>query len=283
MMLRSIRPAFRRMLAALVCMAAALASGCLPEPPPPPTPEPTATATIIPTATPTIVWFPPTVTPTPAPTRLIEPTPDVRPPLGEVLLREPFTDTSQWQTARTEAGSAAYGKGELTLAVSKERGLVMSLRKAPQLTNFYLEVDAQPSLCRGSDAYGLLLRAESGQDFYRLLANCAGEVRLERVKNSQMVVLQDWTPSGQVQPGGFMPLRMGVAAQGAELQLFINGVYQFGVRDPVFTQGVVGVVARASGEPPLTVNFSNMVVYEIGAQPLQTPSPTGATPSPTAR
>jgi hypothetical protein len=283
MLPRPIRLAFRGMLAALLCTAAVLASGCLPEPPPSPTPEPSATATVTPTPTPTIVWFPPTVTPTPAPTRLVEPTPDVRPSLGDVLLREPFTDKTQWQTARTEAGSAAYGNNELTLAVSKERGLVMSLRKAPQLTNFYLELDAQPSLCRGSDAYGLLLRAETGQDFYRFLANCAGEVRMERVKNSQMVVLQDWMPSGQVQPGGFLPLRIGVAAQGQDLQLFINGVYQFGVRDPVFTQGVVGVVARSSGDTPLTVNFSNMMVYEIDAAPVPTPGPTIVAPSPTPR
>lgn len=246
----------------MVCL---LLNACLPEVTPTPDPLPTATGTATPTITATIVWFPPTATFTPAPTVQVEPTPDLRPALGEVILTDDFNDTSQWLTSRNASGSVAYGKNELTLAVAQAKGSLLSLRKTPQLHDFYAEIDALPSLCRGSDAYGMLVRAASGEDFYRILLNCAGQVRVERVKNSKNVLLYDWAASGQLQPGGLMRARLGVAAQGDELNIYVNDAYQFSVKDPVFSSGVIGVFARAAGETPLTVSFSNLVVHDLSA------------------
>ncbi len=258
----------------MVClMLPALASACLPTPTPTPTATPTATATITPTTTATVIWFPPTVTFTPLPTRPVEPTVDTRPSFGDELFNDPFNDTSLWQTTRTAAGSVAYGKGELTLAVSQPQGSLLSLRKAPQLSNFYLEVSVQPSLCRGSDAFGLLIRAASAADYYRLLLNCNGQMRMERIMNSRTTPLNEWVTSGQLLPGGMLQTRLGVAAQGQELSVFVNDVFQFSVKDPVFESGAAGVFARSAGETPLTVNFSDMVVYEIGARPPATVTP----------
>lgn len=259
-------------------------SACLPEPPPVPTPEPTATATITPTITATVIWFPATPTFTAVPTRPVEPTLDARPVLGDLLFEDPFTDTALWLTSRSAAGSVAYGREELTLAVSQSKGSLLSLRKSPQMNNFYLEVDAQPSLCRANDAYGLLLRSASAQDYYRLAINCSGQLRMERVKNSRMLPIYDWTTSGQLQPGGMLRSRLGIAAQGPELRVFIDGVYQFSVKDPVFASGVVGVFARAAGDTPLTVSFSKMTAYSLApAQPQRatvTPAPSmPATPT----
>lgn len=271
-MMRRLRSGWRQ----IACLLPLLVSACLPAPTPAATPTATASATITPTVTTTVVWFPATATNTPLPTRAIEPTVDARPALGEVLFREPFTNKTLWQTSRTAAGSVAYGKEELTLAVAEPRVSLLSLRKSPQLYNFYLEVDAQPSLCRGEDSFGLLLRASSSQDYYRLLLACDGKVRMDRIINGRSTPLQDWLTSGQLLPGGMFSTRIGVSAQGQELSVFINGEFAFAVKDPVHESGVVGVFARSAGDTPLTVNFSNMVVYEIaaGQQPSRTPAPT---------
>lgn len=250
------------------CMAL-LVSACLPEVETPLPPTVTPTVTLTPTTTATIVWFPPTATYTPMPTRMVEPTQDLRPPLGEVLFEDPFTDKTQWLTSRSAAGNIAYGNSELTLAVSQPRGMLLSLRKSPTIGNFYLEIDAVPSLCRGADSYGLLLRSESSQDYYRFAASCTGQVRMERVKNGRSVPLQDWMTSGQILPGGMMRVRLGVWALGQDLRVFVNGDYHFSVKDPVFTAGSVGVFARAAGDTPLTVSFSNLVVY--GSEPAGSP------------
>lgn len=240
---------------------------------------PSETATVTPMPSATIVWFPATATFTPPPTHEVEPTQDLHPALDEVILSDSFTNPDLWQTSRTTVGSIAFGNRELTLAVASERGMLHSLRADAQLDDFYLEIDALPSLCRAEDAYGLLLRASSAIDAYRLLVKCDGQLRMERLKNGEYLVLQDWTTSGQVFPGGMIRVRLGVWALKDELRVYINDVFQFAVRDVVWPAGQVGIFARSAGKNPLTVNFSNLVVYHLdpsGAVPREsTPAPTG--------
>jgi hypothetical protein len=86
---------------------------------------------------------------------------------------------------------------------------------------------------------------------------------MERLKNGEVVPLQDWLGSGQVFPGGMMSLRLGVWAFKEEMRIFINNEYQFTVRDPVWPEGQVGVFARSAGDTPLTVNFSQLQIYGL--------------------
>ncbi len=224
-------------------------------------PTETVTPTSLPSAT--IVWFPATPTFTPFPTREITPTQDYHPGIGEILLEDNFVDLASWLTSRTAVGSVAFGEQELTLAVASPRGSLLSLRNSFQADNFFLEIDALPSLCRSGDVYGLLLRASSTLDYYRLLINCDGQIRMERLKNGDVVLLQDWVTSGQIFPGGMMRLRLGVWALKDEMRVFVNEVYHFTVHDPVWTTGQVGVFARSSGDFALTVNFSHLVVRRL--------------------
>jgi len=260
-----------------------LLCACLPEPPTPPplTPIPSETPSPSPTITETVIWFPPTATFTPfvVPTTL--PTPDMHPALGEDLLVDDFSGEPLWPVSRGASGSAAYGKGEFTLAVSAPRGLVMSLRPKPDLSNFYLEIDAFPSLCREKDAYGLMLRAQSTQDYYRALFTCGGEARVERVKGGKVTPLQDWVSSGQAISGALVKTRLGVWAWRDELRIFVNDVYLLSVRDPLWPAGKIGLLARAAGDTPLTVSFSNLRVRGIDPAhlPTRTPFPT-FTPTP---
>jgi len=220
------------------------------------------------------VWFPPTATFTPFATREVQPTPDMHPGLGEIILKDDFSDTTQWQAARGITGVAAYGKGEFTLAVNADNGMLLSLRPKPVLTDFYLEVDAYPTLCLKSDAYGLMLRAESRENYYRVWFNCSGEIRVERINNSRVTPLVDWTASGQVAAGALVKTRLGIWALKDEFRIFANDVYQFSFRDTLYRSGQVGVLARASGATPVTVSFSNLQVREIIASRVPTPVPT---------
>jgi hypothetical protein len=231
--------------------------------PPPPTLTPT----------PSPVWFPPTETPTPLPTLAPRPTEDLQPALAEIILSDDFGPAAPWQLFSTEAGRATLGPNELTLAVASPRAALASLRRDNIPADFYLEIDALPSLCNPSDIFGLLFRAVSSRDGYRLLASCGGQLRLERLKNGEQVLLQDWTPSGEIPPGGMVPVRLGVWASGPELRVFVNQVYQFSARDPVWGEGQVGVYARAFQDGPLTVNFSALEVRALDPARLPTPTP----------
>lgn len=267
-------PARRRswiglLTAVSLSLALGLLAACLPEPTLPPTPAAT------PTATATIVWFPPTNTSTPLPRLPVQPTADPRLGVGDLILQDSFDRPELWLTASTASTDILITHQRLTLSIDGglPGRLLFSPRSEPLLGDFYAEIDATLSLCRGRDQYGLLVRLMSYQDYYRYALNCQGEARLERIQGGSAIPLQNWQPSGDVPLGAPAQVRIGVWAAGPELRLFLNDHHQFTVRDPVFTQGTLGVFILSGGDSPVTVSFSDLRVYRLSYSP-PTPSPT---------
>jgi hypothetical protein len=242
----------------VVCLCSACAAA--------PAATPTLTATPIPptaTITPTIIWFPPTATYTAFPTPIITPTADMRPQLGDVLFTDDFTDPEAWQLSQTTTGSIAFGINELTIAIGETNATLTSFLEAPTFTDFYLEITAAPSLCRNLDEYGVLFRVASVSDFYRFSLSCNGQVHVDRLIGGDASSPQPWMMSGAVPPGAPSSSRIGIAANGSTMDFFVNGQYQFSIKDPLLTSGGLGVFARSTNKMAVTVNFSDLVVYQI--------------------
>jgi hypothetical protein len=232
------------------------------QPPPWPTdtpPSPTETAT------PTIVWFPATATHTPLPTATfsLTPTLDTSPKYGNLIFSDDFSDPSQWSLGKIGSGSIALGKNELTLAVTRPQAYLYSLRQDTRLGDFYLEITASPSICRGADEYGILIRLASQQDFFRFALLCDGRARLDRLLGGEAASLQPPEMSGAVPRGAPSSSRMAVWAVGKQMLFYANSQYLFTVSDPSLLVGGLGVFARASGEDPVTINFSDLDVYAV--------------------
>lgn len=248
----------------LILLLTGLAS-CTPLKTPPPLPTDTP---VPPTVTPTSteVWFPPTPTFTrhPTPVGVTTPTIDIQPAYGEALFVDNFSDPSLWTMTRGPVGSVAIGVNELSIAISEPRGYLYSLRQGTQLGDYYAEITASPSICSGEDEYGVLIRVSPAFDFYRFSLTCDGQTRLDKYYNGTASSPQPLIYSSEVPPGAPSMSRLGVWANGIELHFYINDAYQFSVRDPSISSGTLGVFARSSGEGAVTVNFSNLVVYEVG-------------------
>ena len=180
---------------------------------------------------------PPPPLPSPAPTINVAPTLDLRQGVADLLFEDDFSGSSLWQTASSDDGSIAFGNNVLTLAVKQARMSLISMRSASALTDFYLQITMTPSLCRGQDVFGVLVRATSNYNYYRFLVSCNGQLRAERVKNGVMVVIQDWLPTGQIMPGSSQPLQLGVMGLKSEFRVFVNDIFQYYVRDPSWTGG----------------------------------------------
>jgi len=239
------------------CVAPPAAPASLPTDTPTPSPPPAS-------PTPTVVWFPPTATPSPFPTPVVSPTLDLRPSPGPVIFRDNFDDPTVWALARTSATSIALGADRLTLAMDQPGGYLYTLRQGPLLSDFYLEITAAPSLCRGEDEYGLLLRVSPDLEFYRFSLSCNGQVRLDKYYQGTASSPQPWLLSGAFPPGAPSRARLGVLAQGKELRFYVNGEFQFAVRDPSLQQGSLGLFIRSAGDNALTVSFSELTVFEPG-------------------
>ena len=256
-------------LAPLLAMTLLLAA-CLPLNSTLPTATPVPTATQTAPQTPTIVWFPPSATPTLLTFPTYTATPEMGPGIGSVTFSDDFSDDSLWDTAVSNQGSAAISRNRLTLAV--QPGLYLeSLRRDVTLGNFYAEITARPSLCRGDDSYGILVRG-IGTSYYRFILSCNSQVRAERVNGGVKLPIHEPVPSGDAPPGAPGEVRIGVWAVGSDIRLFLNGRYQFGINDKSFPSGALGVFVRSEAETPMSVTFSDLTVYDVDyVPPTRTP------------
>lgn len=227
------------------------------------TPTIQTSPTVIGSPTPTINYFPSTMTPTTVATQAPA-TPTLPPPplKGTLIYQDDFTKPGAWSTGLFAVGAIAYGNGTLGLAISLPHGVLISTRPEPVLTDFYLEITATPSLCLNGDNYGIQFRMTSANDFYRFILSCAGQMRLERLKGGVGQVLHDWSASAQALPNISRDYRLAVWAVGEELRLYIDGMLQFTLNDGSLSTGGLGLFARSAGETPVTVTFSNLAVYQ---------------------
>jgi hypothetical protein len=244
------------------CLLAVLCCACGIAPPLTDIPTQTQAPPTV-TATPTVIWFPPTATPTPFPSPVVTPTMDMRPDLGRIIFEDDFSDPNAWSLSQSQTGSVALGKNELTIAIGEKNAYLYSIREEPIFTDFYLEITAEPSLCRDQDEYGILFRVSPNIDYYRFSLSCNGQVRLDRVSQGQASSPQPWMMSGSVPPGAPSSSRLGITANGPEMSFFVNDRYQFSIHDPLLVSGGVGVFARSANNMAVTVNFSNLIVYQI--------------------
>ena len=218
-------------------------------------------ATETPPPTSTIVWFPPSATPTLQQSSTKVPTPEMRPGLGAELLTDDFSDPFNWDVVTSNDASAVIQNNRLTLA-AQSQVYMTSLRHDLLTDDYYAEITAQPSLCKGEDSYGVLIRANGGS-YYRFALACDGTVRADRVTNSIRLALQQPLASGDVPPGAPGMVRIGIWAVGREIRLFLNGRFQFDINDPSFPIGTIGVFVRSAGDTPTVVSFSNLIMQEV--------------------
>jgi hypothetical protein len=224
-------------------------------------------------STPTIIWFPLSATPSPQVVPTKRPTPEQKPGVGDVILTDNFSSASVWNTAASDQASVDVSNNQLTIAVQPGFSAA-SLRQDITFTDFYTEITARPSLCRGSDEYGLVFRAPNNIAYYRLAVYCNGTAGVDRFSVRTPHVLIPSIPSADVPPGAPGEVRLGIWAAGSEFHFFLNDHYQFSMSDKSYPTGGIGVFAQSAGDTPVTVTFSDLVISEVTYHPpIATPKP----------
>ena len=229
--------------------------------------ELTPIATDSPSATPnptaTVIWFPPTNTPQPVATIIPSPTLDLRPGQGEIIFQDDFDEEGTWSLVSGSTGSVGVMNNRLILALSQPKTFLFSTRTTPILGDFYLEITASASLCRGADEYGLLVRVTAELEYYRFSLSCDGRARVDRFFNGQVSSVVTWTSNGVIPTTVPSSVRLGVWALEEDVRFFVNDQYLFSVRDTILYAGALGAFVRTVGETPVTVSFNELVVRAI--------------------
>lgn len=250
---------------ALVGLALVILAACAPIAAPTPT-RVTDTPTLTPTftLTPTYDWFPATATPTREPTSEPEPTPNFRPGIGEAIYEDDFSEDVLWSSLTPNGGRVTITNNHITLTLNETIGTVFGIRKSPQLTDYYAEITANPNYCQGEDEYGMIIRVYGEQlNHYRFSLSCDGRARVTRIVDGRALIIADWQefmflPS--TYPNNF---RLGAWVQGKEVRFFFNDTQLFAIDNAVVVGGSVGVFARASETDAISVNFSDLTVYQL--------------------
>lgn len=217
---------------------------------------------LMPTSTP--VWFPPTptYTPIPSPTPGLEATYQANLEYGKLILEDNFNNDQSWTYGKFGTGSILFGINELSIGVIQKGEYLSSLRSDTEIGDYYLEITASPSICGGEDEFGVLFHVSQDMDFFRFGINCNGEARLDRHLDGVVTVSHSLTRYGAIPVGGPISSTIGIQTIGKTASFFVNGSYLFTIQDPSITSGGVGVFAHAASQNALTVNFSNLKIYE---------------------
>jgi hypothetical protein len=230
------------------------------------------------TETPTVIWFPSTATPTFADVNTSTPNPAASPAFGTTLFSDTFETLGAWLNSQDANGNVIVKGGAITLAVKSSKGSLFSFRQDTDLSDFYLETTASVSLCKEDDQIGVLFREQGAQSYYRVVISCQGTIALQQVVGSTPTFLSNWSPSAEIQPGLWKPLKIGVWAYGKLMRIYVNDQLQAEVTRDTFKDGAIGFYARAAADTPLTVSFSQLTVYKVMNEPSSPVATTSATP-----
>jgi hypothetical protein len=227
------------------------------------------------TNTPTIVWFPSTATAMTAVPQTPTPNPAANPSFGSEIFSDAFTQAGAWQNLQAANGLVSISDGALTLAVKKTPAAMAVVRQDTQYSNFYLETTVKRvALCKSDDEIGLLFRVSGEQSFYRLLVNCQGLISLQQVVGGTPAVLIAWTASEQIPAGLWKSFTLGVWTYGQVIRIYVNDQLQAEAVRDTFKSGGIGYFARAAGDTPLTVSFSDLTIYQVSSSAAVNPAVT---------
>jgi hypothetical protein len=190
-----------------------------------------------------------------------------------VLFADKFASGAAWNPGTSEDASVEVSQGRLTIAAQPGVN-AFRVRQGSPLTSFYAELSAQPSLCRGNDAYGMVFRAPSSAGYYRFVVACNGTARAERMRLGKPTPLHEPVASADAPYGAPGEVRLGVWVSGPDMRFFLNGHYQFGITDYSYKLGGVGAFVQSAGNTPVTVIFSDLSVYSVNySAPTATATP----------
>jgi len=191
--------------------------------------------------------------------------------VAERLYFEDFARPVGWNLGASSAGAVSAPDGRLLLTVHDSAATILQPVPLEPLGDFYAEVEVRPAVCSPGDEYGLTIRVKPSGGHYRISLLCEGAARLLRVLPEQTNALTAVTPSDSIIPGGEGTNRLGIAAQGSRLRLFVNRQLVLEDRDTRLPVGGLGLFAQPGPGGLTTVAFDNLVVYALAPTP--TPAP----------
>jgi len=171
-----------------------------------------------------------------------------------------FSDpTSGWQTESDATAEVEYRDGVMRLRILSPNRLAWAFADQ-KLTDFRLTVDATQVAGPDDNAYGVLVRVQDPEHFYRFSISGDGYYRVDKYEDGTWEILGgDWAASKAIHTGPATN-SLAVTCEGATMSFAVNGSRLIQVEDGAYRRGDIGLYAGTFFEPGVEIHFDNLRV-----------------------
>jgi hypothetical protein len=189
------------------------------------------------------------------------------PNIDSLILKDEFASNENgWQLAVGTQGVTSLSDGEMVMTARASYTTLEAFLPSSIPQDFFAEITMRPILCRAdNDSFGLAFRIQ-GNEEYRLVITCTGQMRFEHNTGGVLIGANLWTKSKSLLPGAPAENRIGVLARGMSFQFFANGAACFSYNDPILKTGKIGLFIRTEKGQLMTVAFDDLSVYSLKAK-----------------
>jgi hypothetical protein len=178
----------------------------------------------------------------------------------ELSWADDFSDpASGWQAESDASAEVGYYEGVMRILVRASNRLAWA-SAGREFSDFHLAVEATHVAGPDDNEYGVLVRMQDADHFYRFSISGDGYYSVSKYDGGAWVALGgDWTPSEAIRLGAGANL-VEVVCQGATMTFAVNGVQLAQVEDSSYSRGDIGLYAGTFFEPDVEVQFDNLRV-----------------------
>jgi hypothetical protein len=177
---------------------------------------------------------------------------------------------SPWADDFSDPAGDWQAESDASAEVECYEGVMRVLVKAPnrlawasagrEFSDFHLSVEATQVAGPDDNEYGVLVRMQDADHFYRFSISGDGYYMVSKYDGKEWIALNgDWTPADPVHLGAATNL-LEVICQGAKMTFLVNGVQLIEVEDTSYSRGDIGLYVGSFFEPGVEVHFDNLRV-----------------------
>lgn len=182
-------------------------------------------------------------------------------PEAELPWGDDFSQPGVWQAESDAAAQVGTQDGVMRIYVAVPNQLAWASAER-EFSDFYLAVEATQFAGPDDNEYGVLVRMQDPDHFYRFSISGDGYYMVSKYDGETWEPLNgDWTLSDSIHTGAATNL-LEVICQGATMTFLVNGEQLVQIKDTDYSRGNIGLYAGSFFESGVEVHFDNLRVEE---------------------
>lgn len=172
-----------------------------------------------------------------------------------------FSDpASGWKAESDASAEVAYYDGVMRVLIKVPNSLAWA-SAGREFADFHLTVEASQVSGPDNNEYGVLVRMQDPEHFYRFSISGDGYYLISKHNGEEWETLsgEDWAPSEAIHTGRATNL-LEILCRGTEMTFSVNGVQLGQVSDRSYSRGDIALYAGSFFEPDVEVHFDNLHV-----------------------